>query len=254
MTGALYLKDSYLKECEAIVKAVKEERYVVLDKTIFYPKGGGQPCDTGKLITVSGLEFRVLEATKKDGEILHEIEPQEQDARLTTQDTRLKTGDRVKCVLDWERRYKLMRMHTAAHVFAGTLNSQLNALITGNQLDVDKTRFDFDLENFDRETFNEFVKKTNGLLQQDIELRIYYLPREEAMNIPGVVKLAAALPPSISELRIVDIPGIDIQADGGTHVKNLKEVGQIELLKLENKGKNNRRIYFTLTELSTTTG
>jgi misacylated tRNA(Ala) deacylase len=237
MSKTLFLDDSYLKECEATVQSVKDGKYVVLDKTIFYPRGGGQPSDTGKLI-VSGSQFRVLEVFKRDGQILHEIEQK--------QDRKLETGDNVRCVLDWQKRYSLMRMHTAAHVLAGTMNSQLGALITGNQLGEDKTRFDFNLEDFDREKFDEFVKKTNELLNQDLELKTYTIPRDEAMKIPGVVKLAAVLPPSIKELRIVEIPGIDTQADGGTHVKNLKEVGQIELLKCENKGKNNRRVYFTL--------
>jgi misacylated tRNA(Ala) deacylase len=234
MSSTLFLEDSYMKECEATVQSVKDGKYVVLDRTVFYPKGGGQPWDTGKL--VKGDEgYQVVFVGKFDGKISHEVDHEG-----------LKEGDMVKCTLDWERRYALMRMHTAAHVLAGTMNSQLGAMITGNQLGEDKTRFDFNMEDFDRGKFDEFVKKANELLDQDLELKIYSLPREEAMKIPGVVKLAGALPPSITELRIVNIPGIDIQADGGTHVSNLKEVGKIEILKLENKGKNNRRIYFTL--------
>jgi len=242
MTKALFLDDSYLKECEAIVQSIKDGKYVILDKTIFYPRGGGQPSDTGRLATDSGIEYRVVEVIKREGEILHEIDLSEHE----TENRKLETGDHVRCAIDWERRYILMRMHTAAHVLAGTMNSELGALITGNQLGEDKTRFDFNLEEFDREKFDEFVKKTNEVLNQDLELKTYTLPREEAMKIPGVVKLAGALPPSIKELRIVEIPGIDAQADGGTHVKNLKEVGRIEILKCENKGKDNRRVYFTL--------
>jgi misacylated tRNA(Ala) deacylase len=126
------------------------------------------------------------------------------------------------------------------------MNKELDVLITGNQLGTEKTRFDFSMEEFDREKFDEIVEKANDLLSQDLELKVYELPREEAMEIPGVVKLANALPPSIKVLRIVEIPGIDVQADGGTHVRNLNEVGKISILKLENKGKANRRIYFTL--------
>jgi misacylated tRNA(Ala) deacylase len=227
-----------MRECDAVVESVKDGKYVVLDKTIFYPRGGGQPSDTGKLVSESGSEFPVLFVGKFEGKISHEIEP--------SQDTELKTGDKVKCILDWDKRFKLMRMHTAAHLLAATMNKELGVLITGNQLGEEKTRFDFNMEEFDREKFDEIVKKANELLNQDLELKIYTLNREKAMEIPGIVKLANALPPSITELRIVEIPGIDIQADAGTHVKNLSEVGKIELIKCDNKGKNNRRIYFSL--------
>jgi len=123
-------------------------------------------------------------------------------------------------------------------------DNEYGGIITGNQIEEDKVRFDFNFEKFDRAIFDNCVIKANETLKQDIELKIYVLPRDDAMKIPGVVKLAVALPPQISELRIVEIPGVDTQADGGTHVKNLKECGQIELIKLENKGKDNRRIYF----------
>jgi Ser-tRNA(Ala) deacylase AlaX len=235
MTDPLYLKDSYLKECDAEVVSVNGKE-VVLDRTIFYPRGGGQPGDSGKLVSASGVGFRVLNTLKKDGNLVHELDSVPSFI----------PGEVVRCVLDWERRYKLMRMHTGAHVLAGTMCSELGVLITGNQLDVDKTRFDFNLEEFDRAKLDSAVSKANEVLSRPGELKIYTLPREEAMKIPGVVKLAGALPPSINELRIVEIPGVDIQADGGTHVRNLSEVGKISILKLENKGKENRRIYFTL--------
>jgi Ser-tRNA(Ala) deacylase AlaX len=235
MTKTLYLEDSYMRECDATVLAVSEGKNIVLDQTIFYPRGGGQPGDIGKMI-VSEREYRVLNVMKKEGQIVHELE----------QDPGLKPGDNVRCVLDWERRYRLMRMHTAAHVLGSTMHRELGVLITGNELGEEKTRFDFSMESFDKEVFERMVAKANESLSQDLELKVYSLPREEAMKIPGVVKLANALPPNITELRIVEIPGVDTQADGGTHVRNLKEVGRIELLKLENKGKSNRRIYFTL--------
>jgi len=235
MSGALYLDDSYLKECEAAVVSV-DGKEVVLDRTIFYPRGGGQPADTGKLVSATGSEFRVVNVVKKDGKIVHELESA----------APFSAGERVRCVLDWERRYKLMRMHTAAHALAAIMHRELGVLITGNQLEEEKTRFDFSMESFDRSTFEGVVKKANEALGSGAELKTYSLPREEAMKIPGVVKLAGALPPSITELRIVEIPGLDVQADGGTHVRNLLEVGRIEILKLENKGRENRRIYFTL--------
>ncbi len=236
MTTLLCLEDSYLRECHAIVVSADGPE-IELDRTVFYPRGGGQPSDTGFLSTGSAPGFRVQEVLKKDGKVVHV---------LGSDISGLKTGEKIRCVIDWERRYNLMRMHTAAHVLGATIYDDLHAQITGNQLDTDKTRFDFNLENFNREAFDQVVAKVNGLLLQDIRLKIYSLPRDEALKLPGVVKLAGALPPSIEQLRIVEIPGIDLQADGGTHVRNLKEVGQVQIIKLENKGKSNRRIYFTL--------
>ena len=139
-----------------------------------------------------------------------------------------------------------MRSHTAAHVFASLLCRGTGALITGNQLEEDKVRFDFSLEEYDREILINYIHETNKVLKRHIPVKWYVLPKEEALKIPGIIKMAEALPPDIPELRIVEIVGVDKQADGGTHVKNLKEVGQIELLKTVNKGKNNRRVYFKL--------
>jgi misacylated tRNA(Ala) deacylase len=235
MTVALYLEDSYLKECDATVRSVSEGKYVVLDKTVFYPKGGGQPWDTGRMIRGSDV-FDVVYVGKFSGEVSHEVAK-----------PGLNVGDRVHCVVDWERRYKLMRSHTAAHVFASLLCEGTGALVTGNQLEVDQTRFDFSLENFSREILEKYIADANRLFGQDVQVRWYELPREEALRIKGVVRMAEAFPPDIPSLRIVEVVGIDRQADGGTHVRNLREIGQIEFVKAENKGKFNRRVYFRLT-------
>ena len=234
MTKALYLVDSYQKEADAKVVSVKDGKYVVLDQTIFYPNGGGQPYDKGQMIR-GGEAFAVVYVGKFSGEISHEVDH-----------AGLQAGDSVRLVLDWERRYKLMRSHTAAHVLASLLNQGTDALITGNQLDVDHVRFDFNLEQFDREVLESYLEKANRLFGTDVPVKWYELPREEAMKIPGVVKMAGAFPPDLPSLRIVEIVGVDRQADGGTHVRNLREVGQVQLLKTENKGKSNRRIYFKL--------
>jgi len=234
MTKALYLEDSYLRECDATVASVKDDKYAVLDQTIFYPKGGGQPWDIGQII--KGEEaFKVVYVGKFSGEISHEVDR-----------AGLKAGDKVHCVLDWERRYKLMRSHTAAHLFASLLCTGTGALVTGNQLETDKVRFDFSLEAFNPEILEKYLDKANEFFRKEIPVKWYELPREEALKIPGVVKMAEAFPPNIPRLRIVEIVGVDKQADGGTHVKNLKEVGQIKFLKTENKGKHNRRVYFEL--------
>jgi misacylated tRNA(Ala) deacylase len=236
MTELLCLSDSYMKECESTVISASGKE-IVLERTVFYPRGGGQPGDRGKIICPGGSELRVLNVYKKDGSVIHELE---------TENHSLKPGDKVRCVIDWARRYKLMRMHTAAHVLGAVMHDSLGILISGNQLEEDKARFDFNMTDFDRGKFEFVVKKANEALSKNAELKVYSLPREVAMQIPGVVKLAGALPPAITVLRIVEIPGIDIQADGGTHVKNISEVGKIEIIKLDNKGKDNRRIYFSL--------
>jgi len=234
LTKALFLEDSYLRECDATVVSVKDGKYVVLDRTIFYPRGGGQPWDTGKIMR-GDEPFDVVYVGKFAGEISHEVDR-----------AGLQEGDHVHCVLNWERRYKLMRSHTAAHVFATLLCNGTGALITGNQLEEDKVRFDFSLEEYDREILSTYIDRTNELLGEDTPVKWYELPKEEALKIPGVIKMAEALPPDIPRLRIVEIVGVDKQADGGTHVRNLREVGQIRILKTQNKGKNNRRVYFTL--------
>jgi misacylated tRNA(Ala) deacylase len=229
------LEDSYVKECEAVVASVKDGKYVILNQTVFYPKGGGQPCDTGKIIRGNEV-YKVVYVGKFSGEISHEVDH-----------AGLKQGEKVQCVIDWDRRYRLMRSHTAAHLFASLLCNGTGALVTGNQLETDKIRFDFSLEQFNPDLLQKYVDKTNELLSEDVPVKSYELPREEALKIPGVVKMAEAFPPDIPRLRIVELGNLDKQADGGTHVRNLNEVGRIKLLKTENKGKNNRRIYFTLT-------
>jgi misacylated tRNA(Ala) deacylase len=230
----MYLEDSYRRECSAGVTTVKDGKYVILDRTIFYPKGGGQPHDEGQIVRGNEV-FKVVYVGTFEGEISHEADK-----------PGLAIGDEVKCELDWPRRYRLMRSHTAAHTLASILCQETGTLITGNQLEVDKIRFDFNLDKFDQQIFQSYVQKANSLFKQDIPVRWYELARDEALKIPGIVKMAAAFPPNLKMLRIVEIEGVDAQADGGTHVRNLKEVGEIEFLKAENKGKNNRRVYFRL--------
>ena len=234
MEKALYMNDSYLKEFEATVENVKDDKFVVLDKTAFYPTGGGQPHDTGVMIC-NGDEYAVVYVGKFSGQISHEVAK-----------PRLKAGDRVTGKINWDRRYKFMRMHTAAHLLISIFNRESNVLITGNQIDEEKTRIDFNMENFDREKILKYIEDANNIIKQDLPVKVSYMQREEAMKIPGVVKLAAALPPNVETLRIVEIPGVDLQADGGTHVKSLSEIGTIEFVKAENKGKDNRRVYYTV--------
>jgi misacylated tRNA(Ala) deacylase len=230
----LCLQDPYLKECDATITGVNDSKYVILDQTVFYPKGGGQINDTGE-ITRDSESFSVVYVGRFSGEVSHEVDR-----------PGLRTGEIVHCKIDWDRRYKMMRSHTAAHVLISVLCRRTNALVTGNELTLEKSRFDFNLDNFDRDVFMSCIDEANEILRKNIPVKAYELPRDEALKIPGMIKMAEALPPQVSELRIVEIEGIDKQADGGTHVRNLLEVGQIEFLKAENKGKNNRRVYYRI--------
>lgn len=240
MSKALYMDNCYLKEFEAEVTSVKDGKYIVLNQTAFYPASGGQLNDTGIFIRLSdNKEFKVVFVGKFLGEISHEVNEEG-----------LQIGDKIKGIIDWDRRYKLMRMHTAAHIVSGVFNKEAGALITGNQLDLDKTRIDFSLENFDREKINEYFAKSNELVNKDLVIKIYTMPRAEAEKDSAMFKLAKELPSSIKEIRVVEIIGFDRQADGGTHVMSLKEVGRIEFIKAENKGKDNRRVYFKLEDIT----
>lgn len=237
MEELLFMEDSYKKEFNAEITETKEGKYVILNKTAFYPNGGGQPSDTGTIIRENDKkEFKVVFTKKNEGIIFHQIEPENE----------LKQGDKIKGIIDWERRYKLMRMHTAAHLLSAVFHKESGALITGNQLDIDKSRIDFSLEEYDKEKIEEYIEKANAIINEDRKIRIYSMEREEAQNHPELFKLAKTLPETIKTLRIVEIEGIDKQADGGTHVNSTKEIGKIELIKCENKGKSNRRLYFSI--------
>jgi misacylated tRNA(Ala) deacylase len=232
MPKSLYMDDMYLKEFSATVESVKDSKYVVLDQTAFYPLSGGVDCDNGALMR-DDEEFPVIFAGKFDDKISHEVAK-----------PGLKEGDKVTGKIDWERRYKLMRLHTTAHLIAAIFHNKAGALITGGKIETDKARMDFSLENFDREKIDEYIKLANILIQKDAPVSVSYMKREEALKIPDMVKLANKMPPDVDTLRIVEIEGIDKQADGGCHVNSLKEIGKIQLVKVENKGKSNRRLYY----------
>ncbi len=236
---ALYMKDSYLREFEAIVTKVTEGRYVVLDQTAFYPNSGGQPHDTGRITRLSdGAVFDVVFVGKFGGDISHEVRAQGP--------AELKEGDAVRCEIDWERRYRFMRSHSASHIISGIMHEKTGALITGNQIDLDRTRIDFSLDDYDPSKMDAYIREASEKAAKGADVEVSFITREEAGKEEGLSKLAKGLPPGIREIRIVDIKGIDRQADGGTHVKNTREIGRIELVKCENKGRNNRRVYFRL--------
>jgi len=229
MTEKLFWQDAYLREFDAKVEGA-DEKGVRLDRTAFNPRGGGLVSDIGKL---NGAE--VVEVIKSEEEIYHVLGS-----------GALRVGESVHGVIDWEKRHRVMRMHTTAHILSAVVNRGTGALITGNQISPIESRIDFSLEAFDREKFNDYVKEANEAARSGAEVRTYFMKREEALRTPGFVKLAGALPPAVAELRIVQIGDIDTQADGGVHVKNTSEIGEIVVNRIENKGKSNRRLYFSL--------
>jgi misacylated tRNA(Ala) deacylase len=229
LTKKLYWEEPYSQDFTAKVVASGGKR-VELDQTLFYPRSGGVSCDTGVL----GGGIKVVETSKEGNKILHTLESP----------ASFIIGQMITGRIDWNRRHRLMRMHTAGHLLSALFYSGAKCLITGNQIDVEKSRMDFSLEVFDRSQIEGFVKEANKLITNDAHVKSYFLERTEALKIPEMVKLAEAAPPVEAQLRIVEITGIDRQADGGLHVAHLNEIGRIELLKLENKGKSNRRLYY----------
>lgn len=234
MQNALYMDDSYLKDFEAAVVSVKDGKFVVLDRTAFFPQGGGVECDHGVMKRKrDGEEFKVVFAGKFDGSISHEVDHEG-----------LKEGDSVRCTVDWDRRYRLMRCHTGIHVLCGVFSQEHNLLVTGNQLSTDKCRVDLNMEQLDINLVKGCFDKANEIIRQDLPVGVYYKSRAEAEKDPSLFKLAIGFPHDIDTLRIVDIKGFDAQADGGCHVKTLSEIGTMEFVRAENKGKQNRRVYF----------
>jgi misacylated tRNA(Ala) deacylase len=230
MTERLFWQDTYLREFDAKVESV-DESGVRLDRTAFNPRGGGLVSDVGRL-----NDADVVEVVKKDEAIYH----------IIGGGASIEPGDAVHGVIDWERRHRVMRMHTTAHILSAVVNRETGALITGNQISPDESRVDFSLEAFDREKFGGYVRMANEAARSGAEVRTFFMKREEALRTPGYVKLADALPPAVEELRIVQIGEIDTQADGGVHVRNTSEIGEIVVNRIENKGKSNRRLYFSL--------
>lgn len=230
MTKRLFWDDMYAREFDAKVVSV-DGNMIVLDKTAFNPRGGGLVSDTG---TIGGS--RVAEVVKEGEEILHLVE--------NFVDHR--PGDSVHGVLDWDRRFRIMRMHTSAHILSAVVNGETGALITGNQISPDESRVDFNLDGFDRDMMSHYIDKVNEAVRRELDVKTYFMKREEALANPGFVKLANAMPPSLDVLRIVQIGDVDTQADGGVHVLNTREIGKVVGLKTENKGKSNRRLYFTV--------
>ena len=226
----LYSTDSYLKSFEGRVVEVLDDE-VILDKTAFYPDSGGQPHDTGTL-AMGGESFPVVYVRPAEDNIAHRVGR-----------PGLVTGDLVRGEIDWERRHLIMRSHTACHLLSAVIFQRTGAMITGNQIGIDRSRVDFSLQDFDRSDLADYVETVNEIIRQDRAVSIRPIPREEAMEIPSLVRLVKEVPDR-EVVRGVEVEGIDLQACGGTHVQRTGEIGRIKMLKAENKGKANRRVYF----------
>jgi misacylated tRNA(Ala) deacylase len=234
MTDHLYQTDSYIRAFDARITA-SDDAAVALDRTAFYPGGGGQPHDLGTL-TWEGGTARVIKVKKQGDEVWHTL-----DAEAPP------VGTAVHAVLDWERRYQLMRTHTALHVLCGVIWRDYGASVTGGNMDPLKGRMDFEFETMHKELVSEIEASVNTEIEKEHPVRVAILPREEAFQIPDLIRTKInLLPPQIEEVRTVEIVGLDLQADGGTHVANTREVGQVRVVDYKSKGAINKRIYLEL--------
>jgi len=228
------MKDCYLREFDAKVIGVGED-FIVLDKTAFYPEGGGQESDTGYLES-DGEKTRVTKVEKK-GEVVHRVE------------RAIPEGSVVRGIIDWDRRYARMRMHTAQHLVSWVAMKLFNVTTVGNQIHGEKSRIDFYPADFSEEDLKCIEEESNKLVEKELEVKIYELPREEALEKVDQRRCdLSRLPASVKKLRIVEINGIDVCPCAGTHVKNLKELGKIKILEKINKGKDKQRIVYQLVQ------
>lgn len=237
MTEALYLTDAYLKSFTATVTDVlPDKRGIILDQTVFYPGGGGQQPDRGTL--TAGQTVYQVERAKKDGpRILHIIQG----------DDLPEVGTEVTGEIDWERRYQAMRTHTAMHILCGVIWRDYEKSVTGGNMDFLKGRMDFEFAELDRDTIATIEEAINVEVRNGRDVSVNTLPREEAFQIPDLIRTKInLLPEGITEVRTVEIEGLDLQADGGTHVKNTAEVGTIHITDYKSKGAINKRLYIEL--------
>jgi len=234
MTELLYHQESYLKEFDATITDVVDGG-VVLDRTAFYTGGGGQPSDSGTLIA-AGQGYQVTGVKRADGNLVHQIAGDLPAAGAT-----------VQGVIDWDRRYLLMRTHTALHILCGVVWRDYGALVTGGDMKPGEGRMDFEFENFSSEFVDELETKVNAEVVENRDIHAHNLTREEADQVPDLIRTKInLLPPNIQEIRTIDINGLDLQADGGTHVANTREVGVIKIVGHESKGRINKRIRIAL--------
>jgi misacylated tRNA(Ala) deacylase len=236
MTESLYLEDAYLKDFEATVTE-HFDRAVILNQTAFYPGGGGQPSDLGILIA-KDRNWQVTGVKRKGGGLAHYLEGALPDV-----------GTVLTGRLDWQRRYQLMRTHTAMHILCGVIWRDYRSSVTGGNMEPLKGRMDFEFETMRQELVAEIEEAVNREVEAARPVKIKTLPRDEAFQIPDLIRTKInLLPVGITNVRTVEIVGLDLQADGGTHVADTREVGRMRIVDYKSKGRINKRIYVELDE------
>ena len=237
--------DAYARSIEARVATVEtgDATLLVLDRTVFYPGGGGQPPDRGIILRAAdGRSWTVRGARKVEGEIVHELEPDGGEPPAA--------GDVVQVDLDWARRLALMRTHTALHALCGVVWRDYGAQVTGGNMEPGSGRMDFEFETMSGDLVDRIEATVNEELRAARDVRVKVLPREEAFAIPDLIRTKVnLLPQGIDEIRTIEIVGLDLQADGGTHVANTREVGAIRVTGYESKGRINKRIRIALDQV-----
>lgn len=241
MTDDLYARDAYLRACDATVVAVTDEG-VVLDRSVFYPRGGGQPGDIG-VLRWDGGECAVIDTyrSKEAAGVVHAVDGSPPPV-----------GTSVTAEIDWERRHVMMRTHTALHSLSGVVFADYGAKVTGGNMEPGGVaRMDFELDTITAEFGREVEEKLNARLAEDRPVHVSFLPRDEALADPDLIRTKVNLiPASVDPIRVIDIEGIDKQADGGTHVKSTGEVGHVTVVKTESKGKAFKRMRIQLEDSS----
>ncbi len=254
MTDAICYRDAYARSVEATVRSIASVEsdgaiLVVLDRTVFYPGGGGQPSDRGVLLRGSdGRRWVVAGARKDGGDIVHQLEPDPAGGTAGPAGAPA-VGDRLEVDLDWARRHALMRTHTALHALCGVVWRDYGASVTGGNMEPGAGRMDFEFERMGADLVGEIETKVNAELAAGRDVRVDVLPRDEAFAIPDLIRTKVnLLPPGIDDIRTIEIVGLDLQADGGTHVANTREVGSIRVTGYESKGRINKRIRMELVD------
>ncbi|HIE36839.1 TPA: alanyl-tRNA editing protein [Candidatus Geothermarchaeota archaeon] len=236
-TEPLYWVDSYLKNVKAKVISLLDDGFAT-DKTIFYPGGGGQPFDTGYVI-IGNVE-EVIKKSYRNGSLIVHVPDRPLDVSV---------GDELELVIDWDRRYRVMRLHTSLHIISAVMYEKSGYLITGSQIYVDRARIDFPAEEMNKEVALEIVEEANRVASKGYRVETFFVTPEEAREMKDLFRVADFKKYEkymTGPLRVVKIGDIDIQFDGGTHVKDTSEIGEIKFLKYESKGRRNRRIYITV--------
>src|SRR5579884_605735 len=238
MTEMLFLEDSYLRDFDAHVLSV-EEQNVILDRTAFYPRGGGQMADRG-ILRAEGKSWPVVAVEKRGDDVVHTVEGDPPSS-----------GTAVHGEIDWDFRYQMMRTHSALHVLCGVIYRRFNARVTGCQMYPERARMDFTLADLTPERVKEIERLSNDAIREGYPIRVRFMPRREADSNPELIRTKISLVPAhIDPIRTVDIVGLDLQADGGTHVRNTLEIAALTITKTENKGRENRRIEIVVPPLT----